>query len=177
MTNVLDLVGLAPYGRAWPSQLSGGMEKRVALARALVNRPRLLLLDEPFSALDEPTKYHLQDQLADLHSNEGPVNTIVVSHDVDEAVYLSDRIVILTSKPTTVSQIIPIDLEYPRDRLSGGFRQACSSVMDAVFLNSLGSLPLKGPQQDDDSYGNPQNSRSTGHSLSHATGPPIAPPR
>lgn len=137
VSETLEDVELSSYRRAWPSQLSGGMEKRVALARALVNQPQLLLLDEPFSALDEPTKYRLQNQLAALRVRGKAQATILVTHDVDEAVYLSDRVFILSTKPAHIAASHCIDLPFPRDRRSSEFRAALTSVTDSVFVNSL----------------------------------------
>jgi ABC-type nitrate/sulfonate/bicarbonate transport system ATPase subunit len=129
----LRLVGLTEYGRAWPSQLSGGMAKRVALARAIVNLPYLLLLDEPLTALDSPTKYGLQDEIARIHVAEKEMTTILVTHDVDEAVYLSDRILVLSPMGSKVLVEIPVPLTRPRDRTSGEYRVICSAVTNDIF--------------------------------------------
>jgi sulfonate transport system ATP-binding protein len=129
----LRLVGLSEYGRAWPSQLSGGMAKRVALARAIVNLPYLLLLDEPLTALDSPTKYGLQDEIARIHVAEKEMTTILVTHDVDEAVYLSDRILVLSPMGSKVLVEIPVPLTRPRDRTSGEYRVICSAVTNDIF--------------------------------------------
>jgi len=100
---------------AWPRQLSGGMAQRVALARALVTEPDLLLLDEPFSAVDALTRLRLQDYLLELWERFG-FTAMLVTHDVDEAVYLADRVVLLGGKPATVREQFTIELPRPRDR-------------------------------------------------------------
>jgi ABC-type nitrate/sulfonate/bicarbonate transport system ATPase subunit len=133
MADALRLVGLSDYARAMPSQLSGGMVKRVALARAIINSPNILLLDEPFSALDSPTKYSLQDELKRLRAAEGRMATILVTHDIDEAVYLSDRILILGPRVSCVLTEIPVSLERPRDRTRSEFHEACARVTRTIF--------------------------------------------
>ncbi|MCC5812837.1 MAG: ABC transporter ATP-binding protein [Ectothiorhodospiraceae bacterium] len=101
-----------------PDELSGGMKQRVGIARALSIEPKVLLLDEPFGALDALTRAHLQDSLMEIHADLG--NTVImITHDVDEAVLLSDRIVMMTNGPAaTVGQVLEIDLERPRDRVA-----------------------------------------------------------
>lgn len=100
---------------AWPRQLSGGMAQRVALARALVTEPDLLLLDEPFSAVDALTRLRLQDYLLELWERFG-FTAMLVTHDVDEAVYLADRVVLLGGKPATVREQFAVEVPRPRDR-------------------------------------------------------------
>lgn len=131
--NALQLVGLADYARAWPSQLSGGMAKRVALARAIVNLPNLLLLDEPLTALDSPTKYALHDEIARIHATNADMTTILVTHDIDEAVYLSDRILILSPTASHVLREICIPIVRPRDRGVNEFRSLTASVTTSIF--------------------------------------------
>ncbi len=130
--HVLRLVDLVPFRKAWPHQLSGGMEKRVALARALVNIPSLLLLDEPFSALDTFTKYGLQDELARLHAMER-TTTVLITHDIDEAVYLSDLVAVLASSPATIRTICPVPLPRPRLRTSQAFGQLRAEILNRVL--------------------------------------------
>ncbi|MCX7624368.1 MAG: ABC transporter ATP-binding protein [Thermomicrobium sp.] len=100
---------------AWPRQLSGGMAQRAALARALVTEPDLLLLDEPFSAVDALTRLRLQDYLLELWERFG-FTAVLVTHDVDEAVYLADRVVLLGGRPATVQESFAVDVPRPRDR-------------------------------------------------------------
>lgn len=111
----LALVGLGDFAKAYPAQLSGGMQQRVAIARALVNRPRLLLLDEPLGALDALTRLRLQDEIRRIVRHEG-ITAILVTHDVDEAVYLGDRIVVMQPHPGRIEQILPVPLGQERDR-------------------------------------------------------------
>jgi ABC-type nitrate/sulfonate/bicarbonate transport system ATPase subunit len=109
----LELVGLTKYGDYYPRQLSGGMKQRVGLARALVSGPNLLLMDEPFGALDAFTRLRLQEELAQIVSRTN-TTTVFVTHDVDEAVFLSDRIAVMSASPGTVKEIVPVDLPRPR---------------------------------------------------------------
>ncbi|HWT97036.1 MAG TPA: ABC transporter ATP-binding protein [Terriglobales bacterium] len=110
----LELVGLEKFAEAYPAQLSGGMQQRVAIARALVNRPRFLLLDEPLGALDALTRLRLQDELKRIVRHEG-ITAILVTHDVDEAVYLGDRIVIMQPHPGRIAGILPVILPHAGD--------------------------------------------------------------
>ena len=114
---VIDLVGLSHASGKYPGELSGGMKQRVGIARALAMQPQVLLLDEPFGALDALTRTHLQDELLRITRDSG--NTVLmVTHDVDEAVLLSDRVVMMTNGPAaTVGEILHIDLPRPRRRM------------------------------------------------------------
>jgi sulfonate transport system ATP-binding protein len=112
---LLGLVGLQEFDRAYPHQLSGGMAQRAALARALIGRPEMLLLDEPFAALDALTRMQMQDLLASVCAEFRPT-VVLVTHDVDEALYLADRIVILGQRPATIAAAIDVPLSRPRDR-------------------------------------------------------------
>jgi ABC-type nitrate/sulfonate/bicarbonate transport system ATPase subunit len=111
----INLVGLQGFERAYPHQLSGGMAQRAAIARGLVNQPEILLLDEPFGALDALTRAHLQNELLQIWSRER-ITMVMVTHDVEEAVFLSDKIVVLAPRPGRIRRIIDIDLPHPRDR-------------------------------------------------------------
>jgi len=128
----LKAVGLYRFRRASPSELSGGMAKRVALARALVNTPRLLLLDEPFGALDTRTRFALHDQVRQVHERER-IMTLMVTHDVDEAIYLSDVVAVLTPTPASVRRVFPITLPDGRDRASGAFAQQRETLLAELF--------------------------------------------
>lgn len=114
----LELVHMEHAMHKRPDEISGGMKQRVGIARALSMQPQILLMDEPFGALDALTRAHLQDSVMEIHSELG--NTVImITHDVDEAVLLSDRIVMMTNGPqATIGEILPIDLERPRDRIS-----------------------------------------------------------
>ena len=109
----LRRVGLAGFEDRYPHQLSGGMRKRVAMAAALINRPRILLMDEPFGALDVQTKAIMQTELLQLWEELRP-SVLFITHDLDEAVALADRVVIMTSSPGTVKDVFEIDLPRPR---------------------------------------------------------------
>ncbi len=114
--NLLKLVGLAHAADQYPHQLSGGMQQRIGLARALAIDPAILLMDEPFSALDAQTREVLQDELLRIHA-ETEKTTAFVTHDLDEAIYLSDRVVVLAAKPGRVKQVIDIPFAHPRPSL------------------------------------------------------------
>ncbi|WP_254450402.1 ABC transporter ATP-binding protein [Cohnella herbarum] len=110
----LDLVGLKGFEMSYPAQLSGGMQQRVAIARALVFHPSLLLMDEPFGALDAQTRREMQDLVMKVWSEE-KCSVLFVTHDVDEAIYLSDRLYIMSAHPGRVAQEMTIDIPKPRD--------------------------------------------------------------
>ena len=131
----LGMVGLAERSRDHPWRLSGGMQQRVQLARALALRPSTLLMDEPFGALDAMTKGTLQDELQRVQQRTG-ATVVFVTHDIDEAVYLSDRIVILEGSPATIAHEFQVDLPRPRDQLASKelpeFHQLRRAVYDAI---------------------------------------------
>jgi NitT/TauT family transport system ATP-binding protein len=110
---LLDSVGLSKFKDAYPHELSGGMKQRVAIVRALAWRPSILLMDEPFSALDELTRGQLQDDLLQLWSREKKT-VLFVTHNISEAVYLADRVVVMSPHPGRIKSILPIDLPRPR---------------------------------------------------------------
>ena len=114
----LELVGLAHAADKHPEEISGGMKQRVGIARALAMEPKVLLLDEPFGALDALTRAHLQDELMAIVAKTGST-VVMVTHDVDEAVLLSDRIVMMTNGPAaTIGGMLEVDLPKPRERLA-----------------------------------------------------------
>src|SRR4029077_16268863 len=113
----MRLVGLEGFANAYPHHLSGGMAQRVALARALVNHPKVLLLDEPLGALDAFTRMRMQDEVLRLWRVHR-TTMLLVTHDIDEAVYMSDRIVIMTPRPGRIEQIISVQMDRPRERSS-----------------------------------------------------------
>jgi NitT/TauT family transport system ATP-binding protein len=114
---LLELVGLGHAAEQYPHQLSGGMQQRIGLARALAIDPAILLMDEPFSALDAQTRELLQVELLRIHK-ETQKTTLFVTHDLDEAIYLSDRVVILAAKPGRVARVIVVPFEHPRPELA-----------------------------------------------------------
>ena len=131
----ISLVGLNDFKNAYPRELSGGMAQRVGIARALVNRPEVLLMDEPFGALDYMTKISMQNELLKIRERSR-MTVIFVTHDIDEAVYLSDRILVLSRNPGKIKKIIRNDMPEPRDRNSSEFLEVRKQVYDCFFTNS-----------------------------------------
>ena len=129
----MRLVGLEAFADAYPHHLSGGMAQRVALARALINHPKVLLLDEPLGALDAFTRMRMQDEVLRLWQNRR-TTMLLVTHDIDEAIYMSDRIIILTQRPGTIEQIIPIALDRPRDRSGSDFLSLRSEILELLHF-------------------------------------------
>jgi NitT/TauT family transport system ATP-binding protein len=117
VAEALEMVGLAHRKDDYPRQLSGGMQQRVQIARALAMRPKVLLMDEPFGALDAMTKQQLQDEMQRLHQLSG-ATVVFVTHDTEEAVYLSDRIVALTGSPASIGREIVVDIPRPREQMA-----------------------------------------------------------
>jgi len=142
-------VGLAGFEDYHPHQLSGGMRKRVALAQTLINEPSILLMDEPFGALDVQTREHMQDLLLDLWSGTGAA-VVFVTHDLTEAIALADRVVVMTAGPATVKAAVPVDLPRPRRveeiRLTPAFTDLYRSIWDSLrveveLTRARGALP------------------------------------
>jgi sulfonate transport system ATP-binding protein len=140
VARALARVGLADKASAWPRELSGGQAQRVAIARALVPQPEVLLLDEPFSALDAFTRRDLQDHLLDLWADTRPT-LILVTHDVDEAVVLADRVLVMRPRPGRMFQEIQINLGRPRDRNSPHFDAFKRRVLTALDRSLDRSIP------------------------------------
>jgi ABC-type nitrate/sulfonate/bicarbonate transport system ATPase subunit len=129
----MRLVGLETFEHAFPHHLSGGMAQRVALARALINHPKVLLLDEPLGALDAFTRMRMQDEVLRLWQARG-TTMLLVTHDIDEAIYMSDRIVIMTPRPGRIERTIDVDLERPRQRNSPDFLQLRGEILELLHF-------------------------------------------
>lgn len=130
----LEQVGLDGFGDRYPHQLSGGMRQRVALVRVLANEPKILLMDEPFAALDAMTRSLLQKELLSLWQRTHQT-VLFVTHNVEEAIYLADRMVIMSRRPNTIREVLTIDLPRPRDVTSTQFndyRRSATGLLDAV---------------------------------------------
>jgi NitT/TauT family transport system ATP-binding protein/sulfonate transport system ATP-binding protein len=129
----VNLIGLDGFEKSFPHQISGGMAQRVAIARALINKPELLLLDEPMGALDSFTRADIQDKLLELRKT-AETTMILVTHDVDEAIYLSDRIVIMTPRPGKVSHILEVGFPHPRHRGGAEFLSLRRDILERLEL-------------------------------------------
>jgi sulfonate transport system ATP-binding protein len=127
------LVGLEGFADVYPHQLSGGMAQRAALARALINHPALLLLDEPLGALDQFTRMRMQDEVLRLWQARG-TTMLLVTHDIDEAIYMSDRIALLTPRPGRIDRVIDVSLPRPRQRVSPSFLELRSTILGLLHF-------------------------------------------
>jgi NitT/TauT family transport system ATP-binding protein len=133
----LKLVGLTAFRDAYPAELSGGMKQRVALARVLAFEPRILLMDEPFGALDAQTRELMQEELNTIWQQTR--NTVLfVTHDIDEAVYLADRVVAITGSPGAFQASLPINLSFPRKRNDPALVQAAQELRRELAMGSSG---------------------------------------
>ncbi len=128
----IELVGLTGFEKAYPHQLSGGMAQRASIARALVKRPQAMLFDEPFGALDALTRIQLQQEILRIWQTER-TTMILVTHDIDEAIYLADRVLILSNRPGTLKKVVSIDLPRPRQRSSLDFARLRKAIYREFF--------------------------------------------
>jgi len=129
---VLASVNLADVGRRYPWQLSGGMQQRVAIARALAYQPELLLMDEPFASVDAQTRFELEDLILRVRDEAG-ITVVFVTHDIDEAIYLADRVVVLSASPGVVNEIVDVNLPRPRDQITTKSDQAFSRHREHIL--------------------------------------------
>ncbi|MFO3716455.1 MULTISPECIES: ABC transporter ATP-binding protein [Anaerococcus] len=130
---MLKKVGLLDFKNSYPSNLSGGMAQRVSLIRTLINKPEVLLLDEPLGALDAFTRMNMQDEILKLWNEEKNLS-IMVTHDVDEAVYMSTKVIVMEPRPGRIKKVVPIDLEYPRNRTSKEFTDYRNDLLNTLDI-------------------------------------------
>lgn len=128
----IELVGLKGFENAYPHQLSGGMAQRASIARALIHKPKVLLLDEPFGALDALTRIQLQQEILKIMGRD-TTTMLLVTHDIDEAIYLSDFVIVLSDRPAQIRQTVKVDLPRPRDRTSNDFSQFRKQIYTEFF--------------------------------------------
>jgi ABC-type nitrate/sulfonate/bicarbonate transport system ATPase subunit len=129
----IRLVGLEMFANVYPHHLSGGMAQRAALARALINHPKILLLDEPLGALDAFTRMKMQDEVLRLWQARG-TTMLLVTHDIDEAIYMSDRIMVMTPRPGKIERTIAVGIERPRQRSSQDFLRLRSDILEYLHF-------------------------------------------
>lgn len=133
---LISKVGLDEFKKSYPHQLSGGMAQRVSLIRSMINKPRVFLLDEPLGALDAFTRMNMQDELLDMWKENNHI-MMMVTHDVDEAVYMSNKVIVMAPRPGRIRKIIDIDLEYPRNRLSNDFVNYRNEIMEMLDFGKI----------------------------------------
>ena len=131
----IEMVGLQGFEKVYPHQISGGMAQRVAIARTLINDPELILLDEPMGALDNFTRAALQDKILEIRKKHN-TTMILVTHDIDEALYLSDRIVIMTPRPGCIREVIDVDMYHPRNRNGHDYVQLRKKLLEKFHMAS-----------------------------------------
>ena len=134
ISELVELVGLKGFEKALPEQLSGGMQKRTAIARTLAGKPKVLLLDEPFGALDAFTKINLQEELLSIWKKE-KITTLLVTHDIEEAIFLGNRVVIMSPKPGVIKRIVDIELSADRSRTSVEFDHYRKIIFSEFYVS------------------------------------------
>jgi ABC-type nitrate/sulfonate/bicarbonate transport system ATPase subunit len=139
----IRLMGLEPFANVYPHQLSGGMAQRAALARALVNHPKVLLLDEPLGALDQFTRMQMQDEVLRVWQTRR-TTLLLVTHDIDEAIYMSDRIAIMTPRPGRLERVLEVRLPRPRQRNSAPFMELRAQILEMLHFAGNGK-PISAP--------------------------------
>jgi ABC-type nitrate/sulfonate/bicarbonate transport system ATPase subunit len=139
----MRLMGLEAFANVYPHQLSGGMAQRAALARALINHPRVLLLDEPLGALDQFTRMRMQDEVLRVWQARG-TTMVLVTHDIDEAIYMSDRIAIMTPRPGRIERLIGVALERPRHRNNPAFLELRAAILEMLHFTGSAEEGGKG---------------------------------
>ena len=153
----MRLVGLERFADSYPHQLSGGMAQRVALARALVNHPKVLLLDEPLGALDAFTRMRMQDEVLHLWRARG-TTMLLVTHDIDEAIYMCDRIVLMTARPGRIDRVIDVQLPRPRQRNSPDFLALRAEILEELHFAGQSTEPRnRGTTSDPDAPDTPED--------------------
>lgn len=133
VAELIKLIGLTGFEKSYPHQLSGGMAQRVALARAIVNRPKVLLLDEPLGALDAFTRMRMQDEVLRIWQDRN-TTMVLVTHDIDEAIYMSDRIVIMSPRPGKVETVLDVPLMRPRQRNDSAFLELRTHILEMLHF-------------------------------------------
>lgn len=135
---MLELAGLRDFADVYPHQLSGGMAQRIALVRAIINDPEVMLLDEPLGALDAFTRMGMQDTILAMWQDKNDV-ILMVTHDVDEAIYMGTRVIVMSPAPTHVVKAIQIDLDYPRNRAGGEFTAYRNQILSLLNFGRVSS--------------------------------------
>lgn len=130
---LINVIGLEKFKNDYPGQLSGGMAQRVALARAMINKPGILLMDEPLGALDAFTRMNMQNEILDMWKMNKQL-VIMVTHDIDEAVYMSSRVLVMDAHPGRIKAEINIDMDYPRNRSSSLFVEYRNQILDLLHF-------------------------------------------
>ena len=130
---LIKVIGLEKFKKDYPGQLSGGMAQRVALARAMISKPKILLMDEPLGALDAFTRMNMQNEILDMWQVNKQL-VVMVTHDIDEAIHMSSRILVMEAHPGRIREEIKIDMDYPRNRSSSSFVEYRNHILDLLHF-------------------------------------------